>query len=309
MQALECDAEYLKAWQRRAEVRKVRGDRRGCLADLDAALRLAPASAAISRELRAVLAAELEERGIKLPAELRTVPVEGLPQAAEAQPDDGSQDAVVAEGAEEAAQPECGGPAGGSRAEPPPAGEPSGDAASGGAEPPPPPPAQEPKQKPASTQGSPLRASRPVSGRSSPLDAPLELPARPLRPPATSSEFEQHWRSCKGDAAAQARYLAVIEPTTLPRVFKSSLTPALLDGIVATLLQQARTGDGGAVVHAEHCVRLLECLSAAERFGMNTMLIPGKRRAQLAEEWAAAALESPPDVAAKLQSLRKVYRM
>ncbi|KAF5833987.1 hypothetical protein DUNSADRAFT_9513 [Dunaliella salina] len=54
--------------------------------------------------------------------------------------------------------------------------------------------------------------------------------------PRTSTEFEAVWRSLKGDQGLQARYLGVIPPESLPNVFKASLTPQLLAGILRSLL-------------------------------------------------------------------------
>ena len=44
------------------------------------------------------------------------------------------------------------------------------------------------------------------------------------------------WRGLKGDLGAQAAYLTLLDPNTLPAVFKQSLTGQLLGSIVAALL-------------------------------------------------------------------------
>ena len=49
-------------------------------------------------------------------------------------------------------------------------------------------------------------------------------------------EFETVWRGLKGDLGAQAAYLRLLDPDTLPAVFKQSLTGPLLGSIVAALL-------------------------------------------------------------------------
>ena len=70
LQAIEQDGDYLKAWQRRALVRKQLGNVLGSLDDLQHALLLAPSSAAISRELRSALHARVHETGLQLPQDV-----------------------------------------------------------------------------------------------------------------------------------------------------------------------------------------------------------------------------------------------
>ena len=314
MQAIEQDCGYLKAWQRRASVRKHLGNTMGCLDDLQHALLLAPSSAAIAHELRTVLQARVLETGLHLPEDLIEVPVSiedapGAGSASKAQPGtlshagQSSDRRAHSQGAAEdrAQQPDR------SSAEKS-AGSTTDEAASVHQA-----AVGEPGVSPASSCSRPLSAAsgRSVSGRSSPLYG-LKLPVRPLRAPSTGADFESSWRGLKGDADAQARYLRLIAPDALPRILKSSLSPHLLDGIVGTALQlvlQSCSG-GGEMADAERGVRVLRGLVSTQRFAMNAMLIPGARRNQLREAWdaatASAASDEHKDVLATLRPLYKV---
>jgi Potential Monad-binding region of RPAP3 len=145
------------------------------------------------------------------------------------------------------------------------------------------------------------------TGRTSPLEG-IDLPARPLRAPATSSDFEGAWRSMRGDVNGQAQYLLLVRPQSLPQVFKSSLTPAILEGIVEIVLKHLMTSDVAG--DQEHGVQLLRHLSKVQRFAMNMMLLPGRKRKEVVQAWDDA-VANVQDAGRKqaLKELRSVYTL
>lgn len=159
-----------------------------------------------------------------------------------------------------------------------------------------------------------------------------------MRPPKTSTEFEASWRSFAGDSSLQASYLNLLVPEELPSVFKSTLTPQVLSGMVKTILQGATNwsppqrnntngatdilpssseGESGKVVVAPgHADKLLQALTKVARFEMTAMSVPAKERSTLGELWdqasasAAAALQGEGQGGAFADSsLRKKFRL
>ena len=49
-------------------------------------------------------------------------------------------------------------------------------------------------------------------------------------------DFEKTWRALTGQPERQAAYLALLDPRALPKLFKSSLTAQLLEGLLPPLL-------------------------------------------------------------------------
>ena len=308
-QAIEQDAEYLKAWQRRALVRKQLGNVMGCLDDLQHALLLVPSSAAISRELRSVLQGRVLETGLRLPEDLIDVPVNiehASSRAATSQPGQECGEArsyKVEPYAPVAAQQQPQAVASAA------ASSKSVDVSTEAWTPAQPPPAAEPYASPGSGRSRPQSAAsgRSASGRGSPLEG-LELPSRPLRAPSTGADFESSWRGLKGDMGAQARYLRLIAPDALPRILRSSLNPQLLGDVVGTALQLiVRSLEATSeIADAELGVRVLQQLVSTQRFSMNAMLIPSARRKQLGAAWneavSGAAAQEHRDVLTDLRS-------
>lgn len=179
--------------------------------------------------------------------------------------------------------------------------------------------------------------------------------------PKTSTEFEAVWRSLKGDQVLQvsfifyfctltcllllsplgtyrftlhslshtltntqqARYLAIVPPATLPSVFKASLTPQLLLGILRTLLigaaasqpsanstQQQGEEEGGALKAAQ-VGGLLKGLAGVPRLAMAAMCVPGKDRAELKQLWEQAKAVCGGNALsdAEWESLRAVFKV
>jgi hypothetical protein len=332
VQAIQQDPDYLKAWQRRALVRKQQGDHDGALQDLQAALHLAPASKAIGCEFWSALRSKLKSSGLQLSQGLVSVPVSfvkgaqeiraqlhgessttdwnaqahylrgeppvqpvaascvktalGAAQGVDVQGAAG-QDGVCAgckvgsdeatsglHGNDASADTECGVP-------------------------------------PESTRPSSAPLSRFQSGRVSLVAGPLDLLHQPSKVPTTSTEFESYWRGLKGDVEAQARYLRLIEPHALPAIFKSSMTPHILEGIVATVMQQILPCEGLTQdVTGAFGTQVLQSLTNVDRFAMNVMLVPGKKRRVLAESWGNILnLPGLSRETGVLRELRSLYKM
>jgi Potential Monad-binding region of RPAP3 len=312
LQAVELDPDYLKAWQRRALVRKQLFDVAGCLDDLQAAQLLVPGSAAVASELRGVLQSRLQEAGLGLPADLVTVPVKIEQSGAVSveEPTLTATGSIYTHASQDAGASRHVGAGPGAQL----AGQGHGDA---GTE------AVETRQSKSETARAPVGGSidcgaaasessaggsRPASaGRVSPLEG-LALPSRPLKPPATCSDFEGSWRSIRGDLDAQARYLQLLDPAALPRIFKSSLSPHVLEGFVDTATQRLLVaGDKDRVAFA---VKLLQSLTRVDRFAVNAMLVPGKRRKVLGQQWdIALAEENMAEHQQVLNTLRSAYKL
>ena len=319
VQAIEQDGEYLKAWQRRATVRKQQGNTMGCLDDLQQAVQLAPRSAAISGELRSVLRTKMADTGLQLPEELVEAPV-----ALEKVPPSGLSGAQPCSDTYQATSPSVTAQAASSSAAQPGLNDSQAsqrhladDAApqlslstTTLVRPALPAVAGSEHTASAASRTCSATGSRSVSGRGSPLEA-LDLPTRPLKAPSTCSEFESTWRGLKGDLDAQARYLRLIQPETLPRILKSSLTPYLLEGVIRTVLQgMLCSSEGGASAEdAGLGVRMLQGLAKAHRFPMNAMLVPSSRRKALSAAWDVAAGTLLEEQQATFNALRCVYKL
>ena len=90
----------------------------------------------------------------------------------------------------------------------------------------------------------PAYAPQAAHAASKPAPA-IEAAATAFAAPATSNEFLRTWRrQCKAPEA-KYRYLRVIEPESLPLLFRSEMEPAVLDGI-AQALQQCVLGPHAA---------------------------------------------------------------
>ena len=150
------------------------------------------------------------------------------------------------------------------------------------------------------------------AGRASPVQN-LQVPARPLRPPATSADFESAWRGLKGDEHLQLQYLQRIQPEALPVILKRTLTPQLLQGMLDTVLCScAQPGWQGSSAPGEvgWTVRMLDALAQTHRFSMNVMLLPGGGKKRAAAAWDVLMAESgASEHAAELQRLRKLYKL
>ena len=278
--ALELDPMYLKAYQRRGAARK--GLDRPYLAaqDYESALRLEPGSKALRGERQTCLALLQVKENLQPLAGRRHVRVEG-PAGAEAA---GAGDA-----------PPCGNGGGGEAA----VGVTSPEGGGGGG-------AREEKASPGRL--SP-RGSAAASARAT-VSVPRVAQKVPQAAPRTSTEFETAWKATTGDSDARVRLLSLVDPGSLAVLFKNSLTPQLLQGLVETVLEDM-VGAGAPL--SESGTALLEALPGVPRFDMTAMCLPGKQRAILGGQWDAAlerlGVANSGDQAARLASVRKKFRV
>ena len=104
--------------------------------------------------------------------------------------------------------------------------------------------------------------------------------------------------------------LGLVDAGSLAVLFKSSLTPQLLEGLLGTLLEDM-LGQGAALTEAGG--ELVEALPGVPRFDMTAMCLPGKQRAALGLKWDAALARlregSGSDLAGRLDKLRKKFRV
>lgn len=329
---ISSDPGNLKAWQRRAEARKGKGNARGCVQDLDAALKLAPDSTAISLQLRQALPKYLNSKGLGMPSKRAAVQViadlndaepdtspqkqeKPRPSSQHAQPavsnDKPEQDpAAKGEGAcesEKATQPSQTDVCRSSTAEEPvqrdtgganPSGRPSTVSEVQGA-----------SSKPGSAGGG---SSRPSSAGASVKQAQVHLPSVetyvPSVAPVNSAEFERRWRAIRGDQAARSTYLDLVDPTSLVALFGNALTPDVLEGIVCTLLRAIK--EEGKGERAERRARMMRELAQVKRFSMNLMLVAKAAKQTLAALWDDCINESCSDgIKEELIVVRKLYKL
>ena len=116
----------------------------------------------------------------------------------------------------------------------------------------------------------------------------------------------------KGDLDTQAAYLRLLQPDRLPQLFKSSMTPQILLGILMTVLKRLLPNDlNGAVdENGSFGAKLLQSLTRVDRFAVNAMLIPGRDKKGLSQDWDSVLAH--PGLAGDteaLSDLRKAYKM
>mmetsp|Transcript_34972 Transcript_34972/g.99137 ORF Transcript_34972/g.99137 Transcript_34972/m.99137 type:complete len:483 (-) Transcript_34972:68-1516(-) len=268
--AVSLDPLYMKAWQRRGAARKQLGNLEGACSDCEMALRLQPGSAALQREFEACFASLQTQR--------RLMPLRRRARVA-----------VRMEEGPAASQSRSAGvplpPAGGAAAE-------------------------APQKEPASASGSQPEEARGRPAAKLPASAvvsqAVEIVSRSAgthSAPKTSTEFETAWKGFTGDMAAQAAYLRLVDPASLPSLFKSSLTGPLLSGIAGTALSAASDDPAWAVA-------LLEGLTSVPRFDMTAMLLPRDSKAALRRSLEACMSGLPDaDLRSRLETVKAKLRV
>lgn len=219
--------------------------------DLDSALRLAPESVAISRELRHTLTDFLSSHDLRMPLAQQVVPVD--------------ISVTVAKPTATAAKPDSDADVNGSLSE------------------------RQLDRDVQQYQGCLNKAHSNISPDHVQLGIPtsgIDMPgvscsgasgvrvavptptARPHTAPSTSADFERYWRGFKGCIQEQAVYLSLIEPSMVRSIFGSTMTPGLLGSIIKTLMHSIleRTS-------VDHSFALLEHIRQVDRFMMNWMLV------------------------------------
>jgi hypothetical protein len=301
-QVIETDGTNLKAWQRRAVARQGKGDASGYIHDLDAALKLAPESRAISTELRQALQTYLHSKGLAMPsrravAEIKVDLISSNASVHGPRRDSGPEDAATSTSAtmsngtshaplahkksEDVSQVVAACPASITDRE---------DAAK---------PLHELKRD--AGDGA---CDRPTNTTDAVFRLPTLQACVPDAAPSTSAEFECQWRTMRQSQEARAAYLSLIEPDRIPALFGSALTPDMLEGMVHTLLTAMQTGRSG------RCIEMLRNLAQVQRFGMNMMLVSRPAKERLAKLWNASQQRlEHTEAGSELQELRKQFRL
>ena len=119
----------------------------------------------------------------------------------------------------------------------------------------------------------------------------------------TGTELELAWRGLRGDAAAQATYLAALDARRLPLLLGAALTAPLLASLAVAAL-------GGLLRAApDEAAAVLEALAATPRFRVVVLCLAGAQKAELRGAWDAAAAAAAPDAGAsgRLAAARRLF--
>eukprot|EP00252_Welwitschia_mirabilis_P021766 TRINITY_DN5681_c0_g1_i3.p1 TRINITY_DN5681_c0_g1~~TRINITY_DN5681_c0_g1_i3.p1 ORF type:complete len:472 (+),score=127.61 TRINITY_DN5681_c0_g1_i3:280-1695(+) len=102
--------------------------------------------------------------------------------------------------------------------------------------------------------------------------------ARKLTAPKTAYEFEALWKGFQGEHSAQIELIKVMDPTSLPKVFKEALSAPLLLDIIRCIkhifIENMNSG-----------IQYLESLTKVARFDMTIMCLSSKDKAELQKLW------------------------
>ena len=288
-EALQLDPRYTKAYHRRGAARRELGMLLEGAEDFEAALRLEPGNKAIQAERDACLQAFMASRKLQPPSKRVALALPEIPESSLSSPAAAaaasSSAAVLASASTPAKS-----PVGPGSALQPQQQSPTSSAANN---------ATGSDAGPV-TRGGVASTSAPAGARAKDLSgiaaaAAAHLTSKSLqtgfRAPKTSTEFEATWRGLKADLRLQAEYLKQLQPSTVPGVFKSSLTAQMLQSILQALLVGMCGSGDAAATPALQCGFVLETLQQlgrVDRFDMTVMSIPGRERVQLRELWAGA---------------------
>lgn len=126
--------------------------------------------------------------------------------------------------------------------------------------------------------------------------------ARKMTAPKTAYEFEATWKIFSGDLSAQAELLKIIDPTSLPKIFKDALSASLLMDII-------RCVEHFFMENADFAVQFLENLTKICRFDMTIMCLSTKDKAALRQMWDEAFVSDrvPVNFQEALNRLRSKY--
>lgn len=113
---------------------------------------------------------------------------------------------------------------------------------------------------------------------------PVKLPSKA---PKSSAEFEAVWKSLKaGSMDEKSAFISGIGVESFPGIFKSSLSPPVLVGVVNCALHTLGKGDITVGI-LELWTSILEALIKVPRFKMVAMCISRKDRAKMGQAWDA----------------------
>ena len=138
--------------------------------------------------------------------------------------------------------------------------------------------------------------SHPASPTGGDAAAPAGDTVLGFGPPRTSVDLERALKALAGQQDALERYVALIPAETYAPLLKESLTPDVIFGMVRGLLCFGE--------EPEKLYAALKLLSEVKRFDINSMLIPSRKKAVLAETFdRLKGAVGPGDLA----KLRKKY--
>ncbi|XP_024364769.1 uncharacterized protein [Physcomitrium patens] len=128
--------------------------------------------------------------------------------------------------------------------------------------------------------------------------------ARNMVAPKTSYEFESTWKCFANDRQSQSRLLKIMEPSSLPKIFKDLLgAPLLMDimGCLPLLLPE----------HTGLLLRILENLVKVGRFDMTILFLTSKDKTVMRKLWEdiLATEELSMNEETKLNALRSKYKL
>ncbi|KFK24401.1 hypothetical protein AALP_AAs74350U000300 [Arabis alpina] len=123
-----------------------------------------------------------------------------------------------------------------------------------------------------------------------------------IKAPKSAYEFENFWRSFLGDRALQTQLLKVMNPSSLPQIFKNALTsPVLVDILKCVALFFAEDMD--------LAVKYIENLTKVPRFNMIVMCLTSTEKNELLMIWNDVFCNkaTPVEHAEVLDKLRSRY--
>lgn len=267
-EALRLDPTYLKAIQRRGTARRQLEKHMDAVNDFEAAVLLEPGSQTLRNDRTQARRAHEAKAGVRLT--VSSVPVAVLEEYIPEPSAEEDEDDVM----------------------PPPPVRPQREEAG---------PHDPTKTRPPHTDDQ--KSTRVNSARSKGDGAAARIAAKPLVAPQNGSEFESSWKTLT-ESDARARYLQLLGPSSLPKVFKESMTGSILiDFVDIALTQLAR-------LDPDHAVALLETLPSVPRFAMTVMMVPRAAKTKLAGAWDDAVQEAAdPSISGRLQAARAHFRL
>ena len=111
------------------------------------------------------------------------------------------------------------------------------------------------------------------------------------------------WKSLGQNRGAQAAYLRLLAPSSLPGLFKHSLTAPVLRAMLAATLTDLVASD------ALCALGLLGALPRVPRFDMTVMCLPAREKRELGQLWDSAVADLAPEAGGQLQRLRSAYKV
>ncbi|KAH0903427.1 hypothetical protein HID58_042930 [Brassica napus] len=99
-----------------------------------------------------------------------------------------------------------------------------------------------------------------------------------VRVPKSAYEFENSWRSFSGDRALQTQLLKVTTPSSLPQIFKSALTSPVLFDIIKCVASFFNED-------MDFAVKYIENLTKVPRFNMIAMCLTSTEKNELLKIW------------------------